>query len=156
MNTQPPLFSWAVLKAGLIVGLLDATAASLHAYMMRGMSPEKVFQFVASGAFGQGALSGGRSMALIGLVFHFAIAMSWTFLFYAAFTKINILRYNMVLVGMAYGIFIWLIMNFIVIPLSFIGARPFNLAGASVQIMIHLFVIGLPISYLAYKYHHVR
>jgi hypothetical protein len=52
-------------------------------------------------------------------------------------------------VGMVYGIFIWVIMNFAVIPLSAIGPRPFQLSGTIVMIMIHLFVIGVPISLFA-------
>jgi hypothetical protein len=80
-------------------------------------------------------------------------AIGWTFLFYFAYQKATILQSNKILVGMCYGIFIWLIMNFVVIPLSLIGLRPFNLASASIQIAIHLFIIGVPISYLTTKYY---
>jgi hypothetical protein len=152
MKTLPSLFSSA-LKLGLIVGVFDAAAASLQAYIMRGATPDKVFTFVASGAFGQSAYEGGSMMALTGLAFHFIIAISWAFIFYVAYPKLTILQSNKFFVGMAYGIFIWLIMNFVVIPLSLIGLRPFNLVSASIQIVIHLFVIGVPISYLTNKFY---
>jgi hypothetical protein len=155
MNTQPSFFSSA-LKSGLIIGCLDASAASLQAYMVSGVSPDRVFAFVASGAFGQSAFEGGSIMALIGLFFHFIVAISWTFIFYAAYPKLTILQSNKFFVGMAYGIFIWLIMNFVVIPLSLIGLRPFNLVSASIQIIIHLFVIGVPISYLTNKFYSAK
>lgn len=145
-------FFLSALKSGLIVGCLDAAAASLQAYAMRDISPDQVFIFVASGALGQRAFEGGSSIAWIGLTFHFLIAISWTFLFYLAYSKINFVRSDKMIMGMAYGVVIWLVMNLAVIPLSLIGPRPFNVISATIQIIIHLFVIGLPISYLANKY----
>jgi hypothetical protein len=155
MNTQPTFFSSA-LKSGLIIGCLDASAASLQAYIVSGVSPVRVFTFVASGAFGQRAYEGGSMMALIGLTFHFIVAISWTFIFYAIYPKLTALQSNKFFVGIAYGIFIWLLMNFVVIPLSLIGLRPFNLVSASIQIIIHLFVIGVPISYLTNKFYSAK
>lgn len=156
MKTHPRSFFFSALKAGLIIGVLDASAASLQAYMMRGATPDKVFIFVASGAFGQDANEGGSIMALIGLAFHFIIAITWTLIFYAAYPKINILQTNKILTGILYGLFIWVMMNFVVIPSSLIGIRPFNLASASIQIAIHLFMIGLPITYFANKFYSAR
>jgi hypothetical protein len=152
MKTQSSFFSSA-LKSGLIVGVLDAAAASLQAYIMNGVTPDRVFTFVASGAFGQNVYEGGSIMALIGLAFHFIVAISWTFIFYAVYPKLTILQSNKIVAGMAFGIFIWLVMNFVVIPLSLIGLRPFNATSAIIQIFIHLFVIGVPISYLTNKYY---
>jgi hypothetical protein len=155
VNTQPSFLSSA-LKSGLIIGCLDASAASFQAYIVNGVSPDRVFAFVASGAFGQSAYEGGSMMSLIGLAFHFVVAISWTFIFYAAYPKLTILQSNKFFAGMAYGILIWLTMNFVVIPLSLIGLRPFNLVSASIQIIIHLFVIGVPISYLTNKFYSTR
>jgi hypothetical protein len=153
MDVKQISFFSSALKSGLIAGVLDATAASLQAYMMRGATPDRVFTFVASGAFGQRAYEEGSMMAVIGLAFHFIIALIWTFIFYAAYPKIKALQRNKILVGITYGMVIWLIMNFVVIPLSLIGPRPFDLVSASIQIAIHLFVIGLPISYLTAKFY---
>ncbi len=153
MNDQSYLFFPSALKSGLIIGCLDAVAASLQAYMMRGATPDKVFTFVASGAFGQRAYEGGSLMTLIGLAFHFIVAISWTFIFYTAYPKLTILRSNKIVAGIAFGIFIWLVMNFVVIPLSLIGLRPFNTTSAIIQIFIHLLVIGVPISYFTNKYY---
>jgi uncharacterized membrane protein YagU involved in acid resistance len=155
MNAQSSFFSSA-LKSGLIVGCLDASAASLQAYVVSGVSPDRVFAFVASGAFGQSAYEGGSIMSLIGLAFHFIIAISWTFIFYAVYPKLTAFQSKKILVGMAYGLLIWLLMNFVVIPLSLIGLRPFNVTSAIIQIAIHLFVIGVPISYLTTKFYSAK
>jgi hypothetical protein len=141
------------VKSGLIVGILDAIAASLNAYISTGITPDRVFKFVASGAFGARAYSESHGMVWIGLLFHFAIAIGWTILFFFAFSKLKLLHVNKILIGMIYGIFIWVIMNFVVIPLSSIGSRPFPFIGTIIMIMIHMFVIGIPISVLTSKYY---
>lgn len=48
-----------ILRSGLLVGTLDITAASVQYYARTGKSPLNVLRFVASGVFGQAALSGG-------------------------------------------------------------------------------------------------
>jgi uncharacterized membrane protein YagU involved in acid resistance len=156
METKQSGFFWTALKSGLIVGVLDAIAASLNAYLASGFTPDRVFRFVASGAFGQSAYTGGSSMVWIGLLFHFIVAMGWTLLFFIAFPKLKPLQANKFLVGMAYGMFIWIMMNFVVIPLSAIGPRPFQLTGTLIMIMIHMTVIGIPISFFANNYYKVN
>lgn len=152
---QSNLFQVAV-KSGLIVGVLDAIAASLNAYLASGLTPDRVFRFVASGAFGQRSYTGGYSMVWLGLLFHFIIALSWTLLFFISFPKMKLLQHSKILVGMAYGVFIWVMMNFVVIPLSGIGPRPFQFTGTIIMILIHIIVIGVPISLLATNYYKVK
>lgn len=102
------------------------------------------------------AYTEGYSMVWIGLLFHFIIAVSWTLLFFIAFAKMKLLKHSKILVGMAYGVFIWVMMNFEVIPLSSIGARPFQFTGTIIMIMIQMIVIGIPISFFANNYYKVN
>ncbi len=47
-----------------------------------------VFQYIASGLIGTSSFQlGGKSIAL-GVVLHYAIALTWTFVFYAASRKL--------------------------------------------------------------------
>src|SRR5258705_1790923 len=91
MNQKVVSLPAAILISGLIVGTLDAMAASVHAYAFSGASPDRVFRFVASGVFGKEALTGGLSVAAWGLLFHFIVATGWTALFYIIYPKINFL-----------------------------------------------------------------
>lgn len=145
-------FVKSALLSGLIVGLLDGTAASVNAYLASGVSPDRVFRFVASGFFGAEAYSGTSSMIVWGLVFHFIIAIGWTALFFILYKRINFLNQHVFLSGIIYGLIIWLTMNLIIVPLSQIGPRPFLLKGSLIMIGIHLFIIGVPISYLANRF----
>jgi hypothetical protein len=143
-----------ILAAGLIVGVLDAIAANTHAYLLRGTPPATVWRYVASAVFGKSAFTGGPEMVLWGLFFHFTVATLWTALFFVAYPRIRFLSANMVLAGMAYGLFVWLMMNFVVVPLTRITTGSIQLTtGTVLMILIHLFVIGVPISYLARRYY---
>ncbi len=142
----------AAFRSGVIVGILDAIAASVNAYAQRGVSPAGVFRYVASGALGKSAFDGGLGIAGLGLLFHFIIAISWTFLFFMAYDKLKILRMNKVYVGIGYGAFVWLGMNFIVLPLSNVPPLVYRLVPTLIMIGIHMFIIGLSISFLANQY----
>lgn len=145
-------FFQSALKSGLIVGVLDGTAACVNAYLQRQVSPPAVFKYVASGAFGSDAFKGGWDIAAWGLFFHFFIAMAWTFLFYFLYTRIKLLQLNKIYVGIIYGVFVWLGMNFIVLPLSKVPPLTYKLVPTVIMIGIHMFVIGLSISLLANQY----
>ena len=63
----------AILKTGLIAGTLDILAAIV---ILAKMNAVGVLQYVASGVFGKEAFSGGTTMAIAGLIFHYIIAFS--------------------------------------------------------------------------------
>jgi hypothetical protein len=157
-----------ILLAGFITGTLDACGAMTH-YMINshGGNPLKVWCFVASGALGQDTFTKDlASMAVIGLVFHFIIAFCFTLFFFFIFPKIKLLWKNLIVTGLLYGIFVWLVMNLIIVPLSSIPARgklwtmvtntegnrhvvfqlPPNPTQMIIGILIIMFCVGLPIS----------
>ncbi len=143
----------AAVGAGALVGVLDAIAACVHAWGFWRLPPARVWRFVASGALGKSAATGGGGVIAVGLLFHFLIAIGWTALFFAL---VKMLRQPLrsatetIGVGAAYGLLIWLAMNFAIIPMSKIGARPVQLnAPTTVMILIHGFVIGGSIALLA-------
>lgn len=142
----------SVILSGLIVGLLDITAACVNAYLQRGITPAGVLRYVASGFFGKEAFEGGMGMAAMGLLFHFIIALSWTTLFFVLYDKIKVLQLNKIYVGLGYGIVVWLGMNFIVLPLSNVPPLVYRLVPTLIMIGIHMFVIGLSISLLANQF----
>ncbi len=144
----------AILGAGAIVGAMDAVAASVYAYVLRGGTPASVFRYVASGVFGQPALSAGGGMAALGLMFHFIVAIGWTGLYFVLAPKLRGWSGNMIANGVIYGFLVWLAMNLVVVPLSNASPRPIQFTAPTViMILIHLFVIGVPISYLAQRYY---
>ena len=148
-----PTFARAVLTTGLIAGTLDILAACLSAYIQRGMTPDKLLQFVASGLFGAEAFNGGIPMAIVGLVMHFIIALSWTLLFYLLYPRLNFLQKNKILSGIIYGAFVWVMMNRVILPFTNIPKSPFNFTSALIGMVILMLAIGMPNAFRAPKYY---
>ena len=143
-----PSIAWA----GLLAGTLDIIAACGLFSIRTGQDPTVVLRFGASGAFGPTAMSGGWSMALAGLVFHFLIAFTWTTFFFLIFPKLP--KGSWIFYGLLYGVFVWLVMNLIVLPyISKITPRPFSWSGAITGAIVLMLAIGLPVSYLARKFY---
>ena len=139
-----------IILTGLLAGTLDAIAA----IVVSQASPAAVFKFIASGAFGAGkAFSGGDVMIFWGVIFHYFIAFSWTALFFFMYPALPWMTKNKYITGFLYGIFVWIMMNRVVIPLSEIPQRPFNLKGALTGMSILMVAIGLPISILTQRYY---
>jgi hypothetical protein len=154
--SQPSSFLRAALRSGLVIGVLDAIAATLHALAFVKVGPDRVFRFVAAGAFGREALTGGGHMIALGLGFHFLFAIAWTTLFFVL-VRLTRLRLNAAPTAAAaggfYGLVVWLGMNLVVIPMSRLPSRPLALTTAStVMILIHVVVIGVPIGLLARRH----
>jgi len=146
MNFQP------IFWGGLIAGTLDICAACLTAWLRAGVTPIGVLQFVASGALGPAAFQGGMKSALIGLVLHYLIATIWTVVFYLASRKWLFLIERPIQFGLLYGIAVYLIMTFVVVPLSRVTPRPATLTGRTIGILTIMFCVGLPIASIVRRF----
>jgi hypothetical protein len=139
-----------ILQAGLITGTLDILSAFIYYYIKTGKTNFLViFQFIASGIFGKDAGTGGTAMILAGLILHYAIAFSFTIFFFWLYPKIKVMSKDRILTAVVYGLFVWIVMNLIVVPLSNTVHRPFKIDGALINMGILIVCIGLPLSFIA-------
>lgn len=143
----------AILLTGLLAGLLDGIAAVILFLSSGGKNPIFVFQFIASGVFGRELAFSATYMAVLGLVFHLVIAMGWTVLYFLAYPKISWMSQKPVVSGIIYGLFVWVMMNQVVLPLSNVPRLPFDIAKAIMNMAVLVVAIGLPISLRARKYY---
>jgi len=138
----------AILRIGLIAGTLDITDALVFS-ALHGVAPAKVFRFIASGLLGETALQGGLGTAVLGLLLHYDIALSWTAIFYVTSLRWKVLTRRPVVSGLIYGAFVYVLMNFVVLPLSRIPARGAPTLVSRVNgVLAILLCIGLAISFL--------
>ena len=135
--------------AALLAGTLDAIAAILLGLSRGNKHPGRIFQFIASGVFGPSAMSGGNAMLGVGVLFHYLIAFSWVGVFFWSYPRIALLRSYPPLIAALFGLFIWLIMNLVVIPLSRTQPRPTSVSFMVINMVILMIAIGLPCVYLA-------
>jgi uncharacterized membrane protein YagU involved in acid resistance len=143
----------AIVFGGLIAGTFDISYAFIFYYLRRGITPVRILQSVASGALGQDAFKGGARTAALGLVFHFLIATIAAAVYYLASRPLRFLVNQAIICGPLYGVCIYLVMNFVVLPLSAIGSRPaLPLPVLIGGLLIHMLGIGLPIALVVRRY----
>jgi hypothetical protein len=102
---------------------------------------------VAAGLLGKASFEGGAATAALGLGLHFFIACSMAVAYYLVARRVPTLRERPVPYGAAYGLLLYGIMNYIVVPLSAAGgggAKDPLWVGLSV--VVHMFLIGVPIA----------
>lgn len=150
----PPAVA-AILIGGLIAGTLDITYACVHSYV-RGRTPVRVLQSVASGALGQSAYQGGLKTAALGLFFHFLIALMAAAVYYFASRVIRFMVTRPVISGIIFGLGVYLVMNCLVLQLSAIHstAYPWSYPRSILigGLLIHMFGIGLPIALVTRRF----
>ena len=134
-----------ILAAGLVAGTLDISAA-FAVYTHFGPQSVHLLQGIAAGILGKAAFEGGLVTAALGLACHFLIATIWAMFYYAASRRFPALITSPWIAGTTYGLVVYVGMNFVVVPLSAIGPRPFALSGAILAAGILVVCIGLPIA----------
>lgn len=144
-----------ILLSGLLVGSLDLLFAFVDFMGATGKDPAIILKFIASGLLGKPALTGNTGVAVAGLLLHYLIAFSFTSFLWWIFPKWTFLSWNAVLTGFLYGIFIWCVMNLVVVPLSRIPPPPsHNIPRMVKSALVLIGMIGLPLSFIVYQYFH--
>ena len=133
----------ALLIGGLTVGVLDVLDALVF-FGLRGVPPMRLFQGIASGLLGRSAFAGGMATALLGVLLHFFIAFAVVGTYHAAARRLPGLTLRPWVYGPLYGLVVYAVMTFIVIPLSASASRSPS-AGVLVHgLLIHALGVGLP------------
>ena len=137
-------FWFATLVGGAIGGSLDLTYAIVFS-AMRGTPPLRLLQSVASGLLGPAAYEGGASTALLGFLLHFFIALLMAAAFYVASRRWAFLIRQPLMASMLYGTFLYLFMQFVVLPLS-AYPHPFTFRPwiFALNLFVHIFLVALP------------
>ena len=73
-------------------------------------------------------------------------------IYFMAYPKIGLLSKNESLMGLIYGLGIWLVMNLLILPSSNIPKGPFDVGLAITGIIWHMILVGLPIAIITGKY----
>src|SRR3954462_11252577 len=105
----------AILIAGLIVGVLDISSAFVI-WWQRGVGLRRGLQGIAAGLLGANSFDGGLVTAGPGLAPHFFVAFVVVSLFFLASRKIELLTIHPVVSGILYGIGVYMVMYWFVLP----------------------------------------
>lgn len=132
-------------------GALAGTFDIISAFISFGWGTPRA---IASGLLGRQALAGGLGMWMLGLFLHYVIAFSAAAIYCVTSRKLSFLREHFIVCGLFYGIAIYLVMNLIVLPLSAVPFKvgPFTVATLRHDLLMQMLIIGLPISFGAWKF----
>ena len=138
---------WRRIALGTaIVGALDILEVMLFYLWWRGVAPTRILQAVAAGLIGRGrAFEGGIATAMLGLAIHFAIAFVVVAIYHFAAQRWRVLATRPVVMGALYGLAVYAVMNFAVLPLTATGAprlAPWPVVANG--LFAHLVCVGIP------------
>lgn len=130
------------VTAGLVAGVTDLVAAGaiLGGPMMHG------FQMIASGLLGEQAFSGGLKAAVLGALLHFAMSIAAAALYLWAALRHRALIRRWLIGGVVFGILAYLVMNVVVVPLSYAANPDFSVSVIVKELLAHTIMFGLPIA----------
>lgn len=138
---------------GLVAGTLDISENIIF-NAFRHITPYQIFQYIASGLIdGRSFTMGGASVAL-GVAIHYAIAMTWTAVFYLLSRRLKILTRQATICGIVYGGVVYIIMNFVVLPMTRVphARAAMTVASRVSGVLALLFCIGLAIALMMKKF----
>jgi len=84
---------------GLIAGTLDITE-NIVFNAFRGITPWRIFQFIASGLIDGRSFQLGWASVVLGVVIHYAIALAWTAILVISATRFTVLSRRPILSGL--------------------------------------------------------
>jgi uncharacterized membrane protein YagU involved in acid resistance len=139
----------SVVRIGLIAGTLDISE-NLIFNAFRHITPTQIFQYIASGLTGVWAFHAGMASVALGVAIHYTIALFWTAVYYAASRRFGILIRRPVVCGLVYGGVVYLVMNFVVLPLTRVphARAAATLASRVSGVLALLLCVGLTIALL--------
>jgi hypothetical protein len=132
---------FVIAVGGLIAGAVDLTQASI-------LFGWDIPLSIAGGLLGPQAVHGGAGIFVLGVFLHFFIALSAAAVYYAASRRLVFMKEHWLVCGLFFGAAVEDVMNLVVLPLSALHARgPYELHDLIQGLLVHMVVIGLPISY---------
>jgi uncharacterized membrane protein YagU involved in acid resistance len=145
MRRNPAAF--AILVGGGIAATFDIIYAIVYSWIRASVPPIVIMQSVASGLLGQRAYEGGEATALLGLGLHYSMGFIIAAIFWFASRRLKFMTERAVLAGLLYGVCVYFVMNFIVLPLSALPTPiTHTLDRMAINIVAHMVLFGLPIA----------
>lgn len=104
----------AILLGGIIAGTIDIGAACL----ISGRDVPFILHAIAGGLLAERSFSGGTPTALLGLALQELMGIIIAAIYVLAAGSLPVLRRRWIPMGLAYGVVIFFVMNYVVVPLS--------------------------------------
>jgi hypothetical protein len=133
----------AILLGGIVAGTIDIGAACL----INGHDVVFILQTIAGGLLGRRAHSGGVPTALLGLALQELMGILIAAIYAMAAVILPLLRRRWLAGGLAYGVVIFFVMNYVVVPLSAWKHHPHFSAYSFAANMAAMLLFGLIVAW---------
>lgn len=133
-----------VAIGSLAVATLDMLDCIVVYGLLRGVTATQCFQGVASGLLGRASFQGGWATVLLGGVLHLFNATVIVCVYFLASKRIPLLTRRPVLSAVLYGCLVFIVMNFVVVPLSAARVMRITLVNIVNGFVGHVISVGLP------------
>ena len=145
MRTHSASVLVAVLLGGFVAGSIDIGAAAL----INNVSPYIILQAIAGGVLGKDSFHQGAPAAVLGILLQWAMSLliAWIFVFAARWLP-GLKRWWLP-AGLAYGIPVFFVMNYAVVPLSALKHTPHFTAARFVENMLAMMLFGVIVAFFA-------
>ena len=142
---SPRAIATAILLGGLVAGTIDIGAAVL----MSGKDAVFILQFITAGLIGRGSFQGGTGTAILGLGLQWAMSLIIAAIYVLASLRLGWLRRAWILGGLAYGVGVFAVMNYVVRPLSALGGIPHFTPLSFAENLAAMLLFGLIVAVFA-------
>jgi uncharacterized membrane protein YagU involved in acid resistance len=134
-----------ILLAGFIAGTIDIGAAAL----INAVSAKVILKAIASGVLGKASFQQGVQAEILGLFLQWGMSILIAAIYIITARRIDVLRRRWVAAGLSYGVAIFFVMNYVVVPLSAIGHVPHFTAARFIENLLAMLLFGLIVAFFA-------
>jgi len=140
-------FIKTAIYAGLVAGTVDIGAACA----INSVAPDRVLRAIASGVLGRAAVHGGPGVIALGLLLQWAMSMVIAAVFLAGAARAPVLLRRWILAGLVYGIVVFAVMNYAIVPLSAAVFKVHFSPLSFAENLAAMLIFGLIVAFIAQR-----
>lgn len=133
----------AILWGGLAAGAMDFCAAMT----INRLPALTIGRAVATGLYGRGAFAMGDGVGWQGVGLHFAMSLLIAAIYVLAAERIALMRQSVLVFGLLYGVGIFVVMNYVVRPLSKAGLSHYATPLSFIENLVAMLIFGIFVAY---------
>jgi uncharacterized membrane protein YagU involved in acid resistance len=136
-----------ILSAILLGGVIAATIDIGAACVISGRSPAFILQFIAGGILAKASFGGGMPTVVLGAVLQEAMGILIAVMYVLLARTVPALSRRWVISGLVYGVIVFFVMNYVVLPLSAWKTTPHFTALKFAENMAAMLLFGVIVAF---------
>jgi hypothetical protein len=135
----------AIFFGGVIAASIDIAAACL----ISGRGPAFIMQAIAGGLLGRASFQGGMATVILGAALQEVMGILIAAIYVVSSKTVPGLLRHWIPSGIAYGVIIFFVMNYVVVPLSALRSAPHFTPGKFAANLAAMLLFGLIVAFFA-------